>query len=274
MQQHITQTGILENGTELNIANIGMHYTLPFATEFSPAQAFAKCVDGLPAGKYYVKVSTDTYGRAAGNYWWEHTSNVPAGAQLTGFFASGTAASVKVYADEYSTSVLETCTVNSGTEGTYLGAFSAAGDENTGRVPASGTPTATKTITVGSSDYHIYGLNSQQRVSYGNNRYLHCPLRQYLNAEGFNWYVAKTVFDRPPSYVARQGFLSGLPAEFLAKIQPVQRLTALNYVTDGGTSSAPLYDETYDLVSIPSGIEHFIADNASYGGGQGKEGVA
>jgi hypothetical protein len=53
---------------------------------------------------------------------------------------------------------------------------------------------------------------------------------------------------------------------------PIARKTALNYVTDGGTSGAPVYDTTYDLVTLPSGREHFLADTANYGGAQGMEG--
>ena len=127
-------------------------------------------------------------------------------------------------------------------------------------------------MTISDVEYTYYGLNSIHRVAYGNTRYLHSAIRQYLNATGFGWWSPATVFDLSPSYAARNGFLTGLPASLVEHLQPIARMTALNYVTDGGTSAAPAYDTTYDLVTLPSGVEHFLADTAAYGGAEGKEG--
>lgn len=139
-------------------------------------------------------------------------------------------------------------------------------------VPASGTPETYSSVTIDGTTYTYYGLNSLHRVAYGNNRWLHSPLRQYLNSTGFDWWTPATVFDRPPAYAAYRGFMSGFSEDFLAVVQPIARKTALSYAVDGGTRTAPEYDTTYDYFVLPSGIEHYLADNADYGGAQGQEG--
>ena len=263
-------TGTLEDNTVIPVQLAQMHYCLPFDTPFSPDQAFLYAIDGLPAGTYHVTVPATVYGRDAGDYQFTLANALPAGGQLAGFFTNGGASDVKAYASQTATSASETCTVTSGSGGTSLGTFSAAGVA----VPASGTPETAQSVTIGGQTYTYYGLNSQQRVSYGNNRWLHSPLRQYLNSSGFNWWTPATVFDRPPSYAGRQGFLSGFDAAFLATVKPIKRLTALNYVSDGGTLASPLYDTTYDLFTLPSGKEHFLTATSYYGGADGLEGEA
>ena len=262
--------GELEGGALVAVQHAQMHYCLPFDTPFSPDQAFLYAIDGLPAGTYHVTVPATVYGRDAGDYQFTLANALPAGGQLAGFFAAGAAAAVKAYASRTATSASETCTVTSGSGGTGLGSFSTAGVA----VPASGVPETAQSVTIGGQTYTYYGLNSQQRVSYGNNRWLHSPLRQYLNSSGFGWWQPATVFDRPPSYAGRQGFLSGFDAAFLATVKPIKRLTALNYVSDGGTSASPLYDTTYDLFTLPSGKEHFLTATSYYGGADGLEGEA
>lgn len=264
--------GALADGEIIPVMLLQEHYCLPFDTQFAPEQAFIYAIDGLPAGTYNVSVAAETYGRAAGTYQFTLTQALPAGGQLAGFFSQGAAAAVKAYADRMAKTPTETCAVTSGSAGTSLGTFSSAGDEGSGRVPASGTPVSSKTLAIGGTAYHVYGLNSSQRVSWGNNRYLHAPIRQFINASGFDWYSPATVFDRPPAYAARQGFLSGFDEGFLAHVQPIARKTAVNYVMDGGTASAPAYDTTYDKFALPSGREHWLKDNQYWGGGQGMEG--
>ena len=261
--------GVLKDSEILEVMHLQMDRCLPFDTPFSPCQAFVYAIDGLPAGTYNVIVASEYAGRAAGTYQFTLTQAVPAGGQLVGFWKAGAAASVTVYASRTTTTATETCAVTSGNGGVCLGTFSAAGDQV---VPASGTPATSKTITVSGTGYHVYGLNSMQRVAYGNNRYLHSSARQYLGAEGFNWYVPQTVFDRPPAYAGRQGFLSGFSDEFLEHVQPIARKTAVSYLCDGGASGSPEYDTTYDLFALPSGKEHFLAATSDYGGAAGLEG--
>jgi hypothetical protein len=202
------------------------------------------------------------------------TQALPAGGQLCGFYGAPDQApsnwKVYAYASQTATTATETVSVTEGNSGTNLGTFTAAGVS----VPASGTPASTNSVTVNGTAYTFYGLNSLHRVAYGNNRWLHSPLRQYLNAEGFDWWIPKTVFDRPPAYAARRGFMSGLSEQVLETVKPIARKTALNYVTDGGSSGSPEYDTTYDLFTLPSGKEHNLSPTASYGGAAGLEGEA
>ena len=75
------------------------------------------------------------------------------------------------------------------------------------------------------------------------------------------------------SYVTKPMLLDDTGG-FVDAMRPIAQKTALNYLTDGGTSGAPLYDTTYDKVFLPSGLQHNLQDTASYGGAEGKEGPA
>lgn len=258
--------GSLKSGGSGPVTFLHMDRCLPFDTEFSPRQAFLCAVTVIPAGTYNVTFAAKTGDRAAGTYQFTLTQGLPIGGQLTGF-DNYTGNTVKAWASATATTATEQCAVTEGSAGTSLGTFSTAGDVV---VPASGTPETVTTV----GDIQFYGLNSIQRVAYGNNRWLHSPLRQFLNAYGPNWWVPKTVFDRPPSYASMDGFLTGLPGDFVAAMQPIAQVTALNYVTDGGTSPEPAYDTTYDKVFLPSGKQHHIQSNATYGGAAGLEGDA
>lgn len=261
-------TGQLADGETIPVMNAQMHRTLPFATQFSPSQAFLCAVTSIPAGTYHVTMGF-SWGKVVSgkSYQFTLTQDLPVGGQLAGFNGAPDVApenwKVSAYASATATTATETVAVTEGADGTSLGTFTAAGVS----VPASGTPEVT---TVGSLQF--YGLNSLHRVAYGNNRWLHSPLRQFLNASGSGWYMPATVFDRPPAYVDYDGFLTGLPADMVAVLQPVAHVTALNYITDGGTAAQPATDTTYDRVFLPSWGEHWLAVSQSYGGAQGLEG--
>lgn len=266
--------GALADGEVVKVGHLQFHRCLPFDTQFSPYQAFLFAIDGLPAGTYNVTMGFSWGSNVVNGKTYQFTlaNALPAGGQLAGFYtapdASPTNWRVYAFASQTATTATETVTLSEGSGGTNLGTFTAAGVA----VPASGTPETQSSVTVGGTTYAYYGLNSLHRVAYGNNRWLHSPLRQYLNSFGFDWWVPATVFDRPPAYAGRIGFLSGCPESMVEHMLPIARMTALNYITDGGTSGAPLYDTTYDLVTLPSGLEHFLQDTSSYGGAQGKEG--
>lgn len=261
-------TGQLADGETIPVMIAQMHRTLPFATQFSPSQAFLCAVTSIPAGTYHVTMGF-SWGKVVSgkSYQFTLTQDLPVGGQLAGFNGAPDVApenwKVSAYASATATTATETVAVTEGADGTSLGTFTAAGVS----VPASGTPEVT---TVGSLQF--YGLNSLHRVAYGNNRWLHSPLRQFLNASGSGWYMPATVFDRPPAYVGYDGFLTGLPADMVAVLQPVAHVTALNYITDGGTAAQPATDTTYDRVFLPSWGEHWLAVSQSYGGAQGLEG--
>ena len=266
--------GALADGDGTPVVEFQFDKCLPFDTPFSAQQAFLYAIDGLPAGTYNVTMGFSWGGNVVSGktYQFTLTQALPAGGQLAGFRGAPDVAPenwrVYAYASPAATAETETCVVTEGSGGTSLGTFTAAGVA----VPASGTPETSSTVTVSGTSYRFYGLNSLHRVAYGNNRWLHSAIRQYLNSSGFNWYKAQTVFDRPPSYVGRNGFLSGFSEEFLAHVLPIERKTAINYVTDGGTSASPLYDTTYDRFVLPSGKEHYLEPTAYYGGAEGLEG--
>ena len=261
--------GALADGETIPVAFMQMDKCLPFDTMFSAQQAFLTAVDPIPAGTYYITMGF-SWGSNVVNgktYQFTLTQALPAGGQLAGFRAAPDQApanwKVYAYASATEATPTETCDVTEGANGTSLGTFTTEGVA----VPESGTPEVT---TNGSLRY--YGLNSLHRVAYGNNRWLHSALRQFLNASGSGWWHPATVFDRPPSYVGYDGYLTGLPEEFVAAMRPVAQVTALNYITDGGTSAAPLVDTTYDRVFLPSWGQHWLSPTSGYGGAAGLEG--
>jgi len=269
--------GALADGETLPVMHAQFHRVLPFDTQFDAYQAFLHAIDGLPAGVYNVTMPS-TYVNATmqgKTYQFELESALPAGGVLSGFReCSGTyaASMLNVYAhsSQASDATVTTIAATEGDGGTSLGTFSVEGVA----VPLSGTPASMLTLTIDGTDYRCYGLNSIHRVAYGSNRWAHSPLRKYLNSYGFGWYEPATVFSLPPAYKDRQGFMSGLPESLLAHVQPIARKTALNYITDGGTSAAPEYDTTYDYFTLPSGKEHFLQATNTYGGADGLEGEA
>lgn len=270
-------TGTLETGEELPVVLFQSHYCLPFDTPFSPYQAFLYAIDGLPAGTYNVTMGF-SWGTNVVNgktYQFTLANALPAGGQLSGFEGAPDKTvsnwRVKAWSSQAATTATEEVTLTEGSAGTSLGTFTVAGAQV---VPASGTPATAASVTIGGTTYSYYGLNSLHRVAYGNNRWLHSPIRQYLNSFGYNWWSPATVFDRPPAYASRIGFLSGFSDDFVAHLKPIARKTALNYVSDGGTSAVPEYDTTYDRFVLPSGLEHNLQGTASYGGTQGEEGPA
>ena len=263
-------TGTLGDGETIPVMFAQWHRTLPFATQFSSYQAFLTAVTVIPAGTYNVTMGFSWGSNVVSGKSYQFTlaNDLPIGGQLSGFEGAPdqnpSSWKVKAWSSATATSETETVSVSEGTGGTNLGTFSAAGVS----VPASGTPTVT---TVGSLQF--YGLNSLHRVAYGNNRWMHSPLRQFLNASGSGWFVPATVFDRPPAYAGYDGFLTGIPADMVAAMKPVAHVTALNYITDGGTAASPLTDTTYDKVFIPSWEEHYLQVSQSYGGSVGLEGA-
>ena len=265
---HLASGTIQGQSDPLPLMYLQTHYCLPDATEFSPQQAFLYAVDGLPAGTYHVTLDADTYNRAAGDWQFTLTQALPAGGQLRGFFAAGQPAPVKAFASQTDKVATETCEVTAGSGGSSLGTFTTAGIP----VPASGTPETAQTVTVGGTEYKYYGLNSSQRVSYGNNRCLHSPVRQWLNASGPNWWTPKTVFDCPPSYESHVGFLTYLDPGLVEVMQPVRREYALSYLCDGGTAANPVTDVLYDKVFLQCWEEGYLKVDSSYGGKAGLEG--
>ena len=251
------QTGTLEDESTLDVMVLQAHFCLPFATQFDAMEAFyAVPAGGLAAGTYHV-----TFGVAyrdipeGASYQFTLANSYEEGAQLcfsdTIYSKVPSAMSVDAYATAGATERAERVSVSVGTGGTSLGTITGAqvqdGDQ----------------------------LNSVQRIALGSGRWLDSNLRQFLNATATSgWFVPKTKWDRPPSYVSYPGFLSMLPAELVAVMRPIRQVTATSYYADGGSASQVETDVTYDKVFLPSWEQHNITPSASYGGAAGVEGAA
>lgn len=98
------------------------------------------------------------------------------------------------------------------------------------------------------------------RRSYGNNRYLHSNIRQWLNKGGHSWHINTHSADAPPTdaatnnygtgYDDKNGFLDSFDANELSAILDTTLTVAKNTVTDGGGSETVI-----DKVFLPSSTE-------------------
>lgn len=98
------------------------------------------------------------------------------------------------------------------------------------------------------------------RKSYGNNRYLHSNIRQWLNSDKVSWYTSQHSYDAPPTdanvwsnyneYDQEKGLLAYLTDNFKNAILPTTLKVVKNTVTDGGG-----YETVTDKVFLPSKFE-------------------
>lgn len=168
--------------------------------QYDATEAFY-CADlGLAAGTYNITISNQLWYTADNGktFQFELTKALPVGGQLVfamTYNATLEGKSVKSYANKTTTTALETVTLTEGSEGTSLG------------------------TTNGNSPY----VNHMHRAIFGSNNYAQSAVRQWLNsaaAAGSVW-TPTNVFDRPASWATSyNGFMHGLPADFLAVVQP------------------------------------------------------
>lgn len=105
------------------------------------------------------------------------------------------------------------------------------------------------------------------RKQYGNNRYQHSNILQWLNsnAAAGKWYSAKHSADAPPTnanvwnnyneYDAWAGFLAMLDPKFVAELLTTTQTVARNIVTDGGS-----YETVTSKMFLPSTTEVGLAN--------------
>lgn len=105
------------------------------------------------------------------------------------------------------------------------------------------------------------------RKQYGNNRYQHSNIMQWLNsnAAAGTWYSAKHSADAPPTnanvwnnyneYDAWAGFLAMLDPKFVAELLTTTQTVARNTVTDGGS-----YETVTSKMFLPSTTEVGLAN--------------
>ena len=182
--------------------------------QFDNYEAFFATEEGLDPGTYYITMG---FGWGTNvvkdkSYKFTLTKQVPAGGKLRGFYrapdTNPSTWTVESYENALLESKIETVQVTEGTDGTFLGTFTATGDDN---------------------------LNSLHRVAYGYNRWGHSAVEQYLNsaADIGGWWKPKNKFDMAPDQLTTlPGFMSGFDEDFLSIISPIKVTTALNTVTD------------------------------------------
>ena len=124
-------------------------------------------------------------------------------------------------------------------------------------VGVSGTTYTLLSLSVGDSiPYSSYDsvlkgtVHHAQPYKDGYNRYKDSALRQWLNSDGGKgeWWTATHTGDNAPTvHSSYNGFMHGLPDDFLAVINPVKIQTVANSSIDGGVT-----DVTYDRFFSPS----------------------
>lgn len=103
-----------------------------------------------------------------------------------------------------------------------------------------------------------------QIKQYGYNRWSQSGYRQWLNSanEKGDWWTAQNDYDVAPSqHSSVNGFMHGLPADFVAMLKPVKVETCLNYRYPSGSSGTYVYDTTYDTFFPASREEEYIVAN-------------
>lgn len=203
------------------------HYATLQGIMFSGYQAFYYCKEKLSAGTYNIKWGNNwgTYIKSGDSWQFTLTKDVAAGGILTGFYngPDNNNANLKVYSWETTsaTTPLETVSISSGSGGTNLGTIY----------------NNKKTETLG----------SMQDICYGYNRWSKSAIRQWLNADGDNWWTPQHNFDHRPDQYSQKGFMTGLEEDFKNIIKPIKVQTSANTLIDSGVT-----DVTYDKFFLPS----------------------
>lgn len=170
---------------------------------FDAYEALYYAAEEIPAGTYNFTWNYATGSMVNGTYQFTLTKAVPAGGQIVlGTNSNSTAITgckIATYATVAATAAIESgIVVTEGSEGTSLGTIAAtsATSEN---------------------------LNCAQRIMWGSNNYAQSAARQWLNSDaaaGSVW-TPTNKFDHAPSWAtSKAGFMKGLPADFLAAVQP------------------------------------------------------
>ena len=107
--------------------------------------------------------------------------------------------------------------------------------------------------------------SNSDRQKYGNNRYAHSNLRQWLNSDKTSWYTAQHSKDAAPTnanvngnnneYDAEAGFLTNFSEEFNNALIATTKRVAKNTVTDGGS-----YEDVEDKIFLLSNTEVGLAN--------------
>ena len=148
-----------------------------------------------------------------------------------------------------------------------------AAKNHTGYPSNSLTLVSEKIIKIMAFDAKEPSNSDSDRKSYGNNRYLHSNLRQWLNSDkaGGAWYTAQHSADAPPvsgevsynPYNSLPGFLNAFTADEKNAILNTTLTVARNTVTDGGGSET-VVDGVFLLSNTEVGLanENSVAEGS------------
>ena len=228
-------------------------YADPNAVPFdAPEAIYYADENGLAAGTYHIPIGSN-YGTgwvAGKNIQFTLTRAMVEGDQFVIDLAQSNATDPtagrtwRVY-HAGGTEVLETGTTSDGTDGTLLGTIGAESAQKPNGL-----------------------LNAISRAVYGYNRWSQSAKRQYYNSAAAKggWWTPQNGWDRPPAQAATvDGFLRGCSEEFLAILEPVEVVTALNTVEGHATDR----ETTLDKIFLPSLQEMYIAPQLS--GAEGED---
>lgn len=189
----LTHTMTLEMKNVYSLAS-GTYKSL----QFDSPEALYYAEEELAAGTYNFSLLAGydtTYGGGK-TLSFTLANPVPAGGVIMfpwAYQKQSTDTKISTYASNTATAAIETVPVTEAADGTALGTADGAGV-----------------------------LNHAHRIRYGSNNYAQSAARQWLSssaAAGSVW-VPQTKFDRPPSWVTTyNGFMHGLPSDFLAVVQ-------------------------------------------------------
>ena len=216
--------------------------------QFDNTEAIYKAEAALAAGTYHFTLLSgyDTNYGGGKTLQFTLTKPVPAGGVIMfpwGYNTQSTATKISTYETQASTTVLESVAIAERTGGTDLGVADGKGK-----------------------------LNHSHRIRYGSNNWKESALRQMLNSDktkGTFW-TPQTKYDRTPSWNATEnGFMAGLPADFLDVIGICSHITKANGVHEESDAINGSY-ETQDKFWLPSysevfgGAENNVADGTQY----------
>ncbi|MDE3839353.1 hypothetical protein C0966_08305 [Bacillus methanolicus] len=149
-------------------------------------------------------------------------------------------------------------------------------DKNHPGYPANSVTLLTeKIITLKAIDAKEPANPNVDRSNYGNNRYIHSNIRQWLNKDTSPWYSAQHGYDTPPSdtnvygnhneYEAEAGFLSNFSSELKTKLLLTTLTVAKSAVYDGGGSET-VQDKIFLLsrTEVGLGDENAVAEGTPF----------
>ena len=199
---------------------------------FDAYEALYYASEEIPAGTYNFILEYDTSSVVSGTYQFTLSKAVPAGGQIVlGTNSNSTAITgckIATYGTVAGVDAIESgIVVTAGSEGVNLG-------------------------TIKSTTSTSENLNCAQRILWGSNNYAQSAARQWLNSDaaaGAVW-TPTNKFDRRPSWATTySGFMSGLPADFLAAVQPAAIPCRTNSVFEVNSLDGTEYtvNQVYEL---------------------------